>query len=310
MSSSRLLPPSVSVVITTRDRPELLRQAIDSVIAQDYEGVVETVVVFDQTAPDTSLERTDEFRPVRVTTNDRTPGLPGGRNAGVAASTGDFLSFCDDDDLFLPLKTRLQIDALLAAEASSEVVVCGIEVQYKDAECVQRPLELAQLTFDDLLRSRVMQALFQTAMLHRSAWDRIGPDDEEIPGGYGEDYEWLLRAARRKPLAVVSDPLVRIRWSGGSFFANRWRTIDSALGYLLDRYPEFSRYRAGHARVLGQRAFALAAAGDRGEALRLAAKTFSVNPLERRTPLAVAVAVGAVRADSVVGWLNARGRGM
>ena len=205
------------------------------------------------------------------------------------------------------------VTVLMAGVAMAGYVLLwflGIEVQYKDAECVQRPLELAQLTFDDLLRSRVMQALFQTAMLHRSAWDRIGPDDEEIPGGYGEDYEWLLRAARRKPLAVVSDPLVRIRWSGGSFFANRWRTIDSALGYLLDRYPEFSRYRAGHARVLGQRAFALAAAGDRGEALRLAAKTFSVNPLERRTPLAVAVAVGAVRADSVVGWLNARGRGM
>ena len=76
MSSSRLLPPSVSVVITTRDRPELLRQAIDSVISQDYEGVVETVVVFDQTAPDTSLERTDEFHRCE---SPRTIALPASR---------------------------------------------------------------------------------------------------------------------------------------------------------------------------------------------------------------------------------------
>jgi glycosyltransferase involved in cell wall biosynthesis len=297
------------VVIATRDRPQMLREAIASVVGQRYDGPIETVVVFDQAEPDMSLVTEDTLRPVRVVTNDRSAGLPGARNAGVAASVGAYLAFCDDDDLFLPDKTRRQVDYLLS-HSQNEVVVCGIEVKYRDGEVIDRPLDQDILTFDDLLRSRVMQALFQTAMLHRDAWERIGPDDEAIPGGYGEDYEWLLRAARRQPIGVVSEPLVCIRWSGGSFFANRWRTIDEALAYLLDRYPEFSRYRKGHARVLGQRAFALAAAGDRGAALQLAAKTFMTNPLERRTPLAVAVAAGAVPADSIIGWLNARGRGM
>ena len=42
-------PPRVGVVIPTRARPELLRRAIASVVAQDYPGVVETVVVYDGT---------------------------------------------------------------------------------------------------------------------------------------------------------------------------------------------------------------------------------------------------------------------
>lgn len=302
--------PAVSVVIATRDRPEMLREAIESVRSQDYAGIIETVVVFDQTEPDSSLASNDASRPVVVTTNTATPGLPGARNTGVSMSTGSLLSFCDDDDLFLPAKTRKQVDALTSAGTRHELVVCGIRVEYKGEAPVDRPIEAQEITFDDLLKSRIMQALFQTAMLSRGAWALIGPDDEAIPGGYGEDYEWLLRAAKRCPIGVVPEPLVTIRWSGGSFFADRWHTIDEALAYLLERYPEFAQHRKGHARVLGQRAFALAAAGDRRGALKVAATTLRTNPLERRTPLAIAVALGLVKADRVVKALNSRGRGM
>ena len=48
--------PTVSAVICTVDRPVLLRQAIRSIREQRYDGVIETVVVFDGTAPDQSLK--------------------------------------------------------------------------------------------------------------------------------------------------------------------------------------------------------------------------------------------------------------
>ena len=55
----------------------------------------------------------------------------------------------------------------------------------------------------------MMEANFCTAMVRRRAFcDDIGPADEHIPGGYAEDYEWVLRAARRRPLAVVPEPMV------------------------------------------------------------------------------------------------------
>ena len=43
--------PSVSAVIPTRDRPELLARAVQSVLNQSYPGPLECVVVFDQQAP-------------------------------------------------------------------------------------------------------------------------------------------------------------------------------------------------------------------------------------------------------------------
>src|SRR6185436_7920647 len=65
--------PQVDVVVPTRDRPELLRQTVDAILAQDYAGVVRVIVVFDQSEPDLTLVRADPLRPVLVVTNNRSP---------------------------------------------------------------------------------------------------------------------------------------------------------------------------------------------------------------------------------------------
>src|SRR3546814_7828670 len=81
-----------SVVICTRDRPALLRQAVAAIAAQDHPGPIETIVVFDQSEVDTSIASDDPHRPVRVTANLRTPGLPGGRNTGASLRSEEHTS--------------------------------------------------------------------------------------------------------------------------------------------------------------------------------------------------------------------------
>ena len=52
------------------------------------------------------------------------------------------------------------------------------------------------LLFEDLLKSRVFAADPSTVLVRRRAMlERIGLVDEQTPGSYGEDHEWLLRAA-------------------------------------------------------------------------------------------------------------------
>ena len=83
--------PTVSAVICTVNRPQLLRAAIASIVAQRYNGVVETIVVYDGTEPDESLNSADPLRPVTVMGNTHRPGLPAGRNCGAeAALTNQF----------------------------------------------------------------------------------------------------------------------------------------------------------------------------------------------------------------------------
>lgn len=302
--------PRVSAVVPTRDRPELLRAAIRALLDQDYPGELEVVVVYDRSEPDPTLtELSRPGRPVRVTENGRTAGLAGARNTGTLAAAGELIAFCDDDDEWLPGKLSVQV-AALTTTPGAEFVSGGIRVSY-DGHTVERLLPRDRITFADLLRDR-MTELHPSTFLFRAAVlrDGFGLVNEEIPGSYAEDYEFLLRAARRAPLVNLRTPLVLVRWHNRSYFTQRWDTISAALQWLLERYPEFGSQPAGAARVAGQIAFARAASGDRQGALSWARRTLRCNPREPRAYLALAVAGRVVRADAVLRTLHKRGRGI
>lgn len=250
----QLPTPSVTVVIATRSRPGLLRKAVASVRDQDYAGRVEVVAVFDRADPEADLASDSPRRPVRVLRNERTPGLPGARNTGICASDSTLIAFCDDD-WWQPSKLQAQLGAM--HRLGLRAAVTGIAVQYGTARRV-RVEERERLTFPDLVRDRVTTAHPSSYLADRAlVVGQVGLVDEDIPGGYGEDYEWLLRVARHTDIAIVREPLVEVLWHPGSFFTRRWDTIVDALQYLLDKHPELSQDPRGLARIEGQQAFAL-----------------------------------------------------
>jgi glycosyltransferase involved in cell wall biosynthesis len=297
----------VSVVIATRSRPELLAKAVAAVLAQDYDGPVEVIAVFDQAEPLAGLERSEPHRSVRVATNTRTPGLPGARNTGVALARHPLIAFCDDDDLWLPPKLRAQVAAMAATGTRASVT--GIRVHYGDRVRDRRPAR-PLLRHVDLVRDRVTAAHPSSYLVTREVVDAAGPVDEAIPGGYGEDYDWLLRVARHTDIACVAEPMVEVLWHPGSFFTRRWDTIVDALSYLLAKHPEIQRDRRGAARIHGQQAFALAALGDRGASWRRWRTTVWENPAERRAVATLVVLAGLLSADRVLHVANRFGRGI
>lgn len=296
----------LSVVISTHDRPVLLRQAIDAVRAQTHPGPIEIVVVWDKADPDPSLADDDPLRTVRVMRNDGTPGLPGGRNAGAAATTGPIIGFCDDDDLWRPEKVARQLARM--AESGADTCVTGIEITTEDRSTVHGHEPI--LRHEDLLRTRRVEASMQSVLVRREAFfGPIGPLDADIPGGYAEDYEWVLRAARHQDIVVVPEPLVEMRWIAASHFRQRWPDWEAALGLVLERNPEFATVPAGRARIEGQIAFAVAGQGRRREALARARDAWRLSWREPRAYLAVAVALG-LSPGVIVRTLNKRGRGI
>ena len=288
---SHLDDRSVSVVIATRDRPELLRRAIDGALGQDHDGHLEVIVVFDRSEPDRSLEADDGNRRLIVTENARSAGLAGARNSGVDKASNYWVAFCDDDDEWLPGKLKGQFDAL-AAHPEARAACTGIFIRYEGADTERIP-DPVRLTHAGFLDDRMTEVHPSSWLVHKSTMvDRIGPVDEEIPGGYAEDYDLFLRTSEVCPIAVAEAPLVRVWWHGASFFFERWKMIDEALGYLVEKHPSFAKHKRGLARIEGQRAVAQAAMGDRRRALSTIVHTMRLNPLEKRVPVAVAVAAG------------------
>ena len=299
--------PSVSVVIPTRDRPGLLRRAVDSIRAQRYDGDIECITVFDQSHVHLAGFGGLTGVTLRGMTNSRSPGLAGARNTGILAAHGDLVAFCDDDDEWLPDKLAAQVELLRKTGAAT--ASCGIFVEYHGRQ-IARVASSETVTLRDLLRSRRMDLAPSTILVRRDAFEQIGLVDEQIPGSYAEDYEWLLRAARVSPIAVVCEPLARVHWHDSSYFVGQWEMIVSALSYLLDRYPEFRGDRIGLSRIFGQIAFASASCGRRSEALEWAGKALRLSPTQPRAYLALAVAGGLAKADSVLRVIRTFGRGI
>jgi glycosyltransferase involved in cell wall biosynthesis len=301
-------PPLVTVVVATCDRPGLLDRAVAAVLAQDYPGPIECIVVYDHVDVRALDVTTGPGRTLTYTTNTHRQGLPGGRNTGAERSSGELIAFCDDDDVWLPEKLRHQVE-LLRSRPGAAAAGCGIRL-HGPGLVRDRRLARDQVVLADLLADRVMEVHSSTIVVRRETWRAAGPVDEQIPGGYGEDYEWLLRVAAHGPIAIAPQVLVIVDWHGGSFFFGRWAMIVEAQRYLLARHPELARSRTGLARIHGQIAFALASGHRRREALRELVHVVRLNPWEKRVVATVPVLLGLLSGERVLALAQRQGRGV
>ena len=297
--------PSVGVVIPTRDRPEQLARAIEAVAAQDYPGAVRTVVVYDQATPDYLLARAGE-RPVMVLVNTRTPGLAGARNTGIVTLDTDLVAFCDDDDAWSPAKLRRQVTEL----GDGEFATCAMNVRY-DGHVTPRLAGLDRVTLAHLVRSRMAMLHASSFLIRREAFGAgLGLVAEDAPGSQNEDWDLLLRAARRGPIRHVDEPLIEVAWGRASFFAHQYDTKITSLRWMMARHPEIGHDGVGAGRVYGQLACWSAATGNRRDAWRWTKAAMRCNWREPRAAIALAAVTGVVKVESVLGALHRRGRGI
>jgi glycosyltransferase involved in cell wall biosynthesis len=260
----------VSVIMPTRGRPELVRESIASVVAQTYAGEVECIVVHDQEPPDEGLARLGgPGRRVRVTTNTHAPGLAGARNTGLDLAAADYVATCDDDDVWHPEKLEAQVRRLLG-DPGLLVVGSGIRLLLPGERIISWPGRAELISYRLLLRNRVKELHSSTLLARRDAFAKAGRYDEDLPHGYAEDYDWVLRAARAGRVGVVPRPLADIRKNGRSWYQGGAENTARALEYMLAKHPDISASRRGHARLLGQIAFARSSLGERGLACRYA----------------------------------------
>jgi glycosyltransferase involved in cell wall biosynthesis len=295
--------PSIGVVVATRNRPGLLRRTLAAIAAQDYDGPLRTVVVYDQSPPDPDLDG------VEVLTNTRTAGLAGARNTGILALDTELVAFCDDDDEWAQDKLSAQVAAM---EPDSDLTTCAIEVLYQ-SRLIPRLAGLDRVGVEELVRSRMAMLHASTFLIRRAALldpARLGLVAEDAPGSQNEDWDLLLRAARRGPIQHLDRPLVRVRWGATSHYAYEYATKISSLRWMMARHPEIGGCPPGAARVYGQLACWSAATGNRAAALRYARAAVRNNWREPRTAIALAAVTRMVRIESVLGALHRRGRGI
>jgi hypothetical protein len=216
--------PMVSVIVRTRDRPDLLEQALASIAASTYRRV-EIVLVNDGGAEPT-VETSIPFPVVRVelATN---AGRAGAANAGVAAASGDYVAFLDDDDLMEPEHLETLVGLVSAADVRVAFTDAAVGIYELDPDDgwreVERRLPYSR-DFDPDLLLLDNYIPFNTLLIERSLVDEVGRFAEELE--FFEDWDFLIRLAALAPfhhLARVTAEYRHFRGSGHHVLGERPR---------------------------------------------------------------------------------------
>jgi glycosyltransferase involved in cell wall biosynthesis len=100
--------PLFSIIVPAYGRPQLLAEALGSVLAQTIQDF-ECIVVDD--ASPSPVDVPDDPR-IRLVRREMNGGLPAARNTGLQHASGRYVVFLDDDDLFTPERLSLGLDVL------------------------------------------------------------------------------------------------------------------------------------------------------------------------------------------------------
>lgn len=230
--------PRVSVVVRTQDRPELLATALDSLARGTYQNVQVVVVNDGGATPDLPEGFALEIELVELSPGR---GRAGAANAGLAAATGEWIAFLDDDDAVAPEHL-----AVLVQAAQGE----GVRAVYSDAAVTSLELvgdggagwrEVARRLpysrdFDADLLALDNYIPFDTVLLERALVDELGPDPFDTDLDIFEDWDFLLRLARLAPFHHLRRVTAEYRHYRG--------TGHHALGETARERPDFLATKA------------------------------------------------------------------
>jgi glycosyltransferase involved in cell wall biosynthesis len=205
MSDAR--DPRVSIVIAVYNGAPTIERALASVFAQTYTDY-EVIVVNDGSTDDTAAVLARFGDKIRLITQGNR-GLSAARNAGVRASTGEYVAFLDDDDEWMPEKLARCVPVLDADRDCALVYTLALKVdpQGRPMGADARPDGAESPTMNEMLAHpwNVVPSQF---VVRRDVFERAGGFHERFITSC-EDLYFLLGAREYGHFGCVLEPLVR-----------------------------------------------------------------------------------------------------
>lgn len=228
----------ISAIITTHNRLELLKRAIDSVLSQTYTNI-ECVVVSDNSSDGTN-EYCSRLPNVKLTVISKEDSRGGNhaRNVGVNASHGEYVAFLDDDDYWLPEKIEKQVE--LMEESNAVLVSCGRLIERVLENSVIEMVDggCASLPSNDMSKKILYNICTLTSliMVRRDDLINAGMFDEELSAW--QEYEMTIRMAQLGQFRCVNDALAvyRINVGDKARVTNKFYTWKKSVFYIYHKH--------------------------------------------------------------------------
>jgi len=206
-------PPRLSVVLPTRNRPIDLLRAARSVLSQTFRDL-ELIVVDEGSSdetPEVLVRLCEEDPRVRTVRNDVALGLPGARNTGIDVARGDLVSFCDDDDAWLPDAAQYLVEVF---DGDPEVGVVSSWHEVLQVESGRSVIYRAPLDIDEHLFLWMNFVGVPFGMYRRSSFGPEHRYDASLTKT-SEDWDFWIRCAQQRPFRMVPRVFYLYRQHGG-----------------------------------------------------------------------------------------------
>ncbi len=210
--------PQISVIIPTWNRAGLLAEAIQSVLQQTFDDF--ELIIIDDGSTDNTAEVVRGFADPRIVYHyqDKQERSTT-RNRGVALSSGEFVTFLDDDDWFLPRKLEAQLRGFREFPQAG-MIISGWDRVDETGRVVraERPwLHHPQPALKDWLFAAMAHV---AAVLIRREWfERVGGFDRDLITNE-DTYLWFCLARAGCPIGWVEEVVFRQRLHGGNSVRN------------------------------------------------------------------------------------------
>ena len=203
-------PTTVSVVVPTHDRSQMLQACVRSVLAQE-DVDLELIVVDDGSSDETqaTLAGIGDSR-LSVIKHERSRGVAAARNAGIRAARGRWVAFLDDDDLWAPTKLVRQVQA--GEDAAAGFVYCGAVVFSDGTDTVvpDRPVPSPDSVLRRCRSGNPFPGGASAQIARRDLLESTGGFDEKLRRI--ADWDMWIRLIQRAPVAAVDEVLVGYRF--------------------------------------------------------------------------------------------------
>ncbi len=236
----------VSVVIPSFNRPEFLRETVQSILDQT-QPPAEILVIDDGSTADPA-PALHHLGPTVHLHRQPNLGICVARNTGVRLSTSPWIAFCDNDDLWRPDKLEQQM-RLHAAHPDVLYSFTNFRLIRDDLWAEETKFDRLPPNFfadalttpagDRILRHSLVEALLSsqpifpsTVLIARTLFDRIGGFRDELGRTPSEDLEFTLRCVRQPPVGVLTQPLVGIRKHAGNHSLDIPRQLAGEIAIL------------------------------------------------------------------------------
>lgn len=203
----------VSTIIPVYNRPQLLREAVQSVLNQSHEDL-EILIIDDGSTDETAAvaEQLQWAHPSRIRVLHQSNAGPGrARQKGIEHCRGEFVQFLDSDDLLLPDKFRLQVAALQHNQEAEIAYGKSYEERHiGNAPACHGPMRATGIPQTQLFPRLLNQRWWTTScpLYRKRLLDRLGPIEAWINE---EDWEYDARAGAQQARLVFVDAIVSVR---------------------------------------------------------------------------------------------------